>query len=227
MPATDYDFIQTRTEIIERAFRIVGAFSLGDVLSAEKSAQAVQALNSLVKAWQNEYHVFLWTEKKLEQLCSVGDPSYDVPLTTPFLWLERAYLRKAGETEENRIELISWARYTDIPNKDDPGSPEQVCIQHWSGGSTIYAYPTPNAADYLVLYGPAPLFDLDSAGGSGDMLSRFQMALTFGLAHQLSHEYGLPLAERQLLKSQEAEYLHKAKASDHDREDFTFVQGAF
>jgi hypothetical protein len=71
------------------------------------------------------------------------------------------------------------------------------------------------------------LFDLDVANGSGDILSRFQLALTFGLAHQLSPEYGLPLGERQWLKQQEADYLHKAKSADFDREDHTFVEGAF
>jgi len=223
MTATDYDFVQTRTEIINRAFRIIGAVAVGQQPTSNESAQAVQALNDLVKAWQNEEHIYLWSLTLKTQTLSAGTYSYALPTDPPFIWVDRAYLSQSGS--DSMLEQITWQEYQEIYDKDSSGTPYSFAVN--GQDSKIYLYPSPNATDTLYMLGVAKLKDWDSAAGYGDFPQRFQMALTYGLAHQLSHEYGLPLQERQAYQAQERYYLDKAKTSDRPRADEVVVKGAF
>lgn len=53
------NFTATRNQIITRALRLLGVVPQGELPTAEMISEASEALNSMVKYWQNE-HVFLW-----------------------------------------------------------------------------------------------------------------------------------------------------------------------
>jgi hypothetical protein len=54
------DWTRTRNQIISRALRIVGILSAEDSPTSNQLENANEALNSMVKAWQNDA-IFLWT----------------------------------------------------------------------------------------------------------------------------------------------------------------------
>lgn len=224
MALSDYDFNATRNEIIERAFRIIGKLSPGETLSGEMMTQAVIALNSLVKSWQSR-HVFLWTLKDFTQTLTTNVASYSLASSDPPIYaIDRAYLRI--DNNDTRIEVASWRQYWDIQDKTSKGDPTLVAL-NTQLAPTLYVWPVPQQTRTIYFTAIVRLKDFDTANGNPDFPSRYIDALTFGLAHSLSFEYGVPLSERKELERQYQSNFQDAKGGERERADFEFCDGAF
>lgn len=224
MPTSDYDFNVTRTEIIERAYRIVGKLSMGETLSAEMSVQAMIALNSMIKSWQSR-HVFLWTVREFTQTLTAGVTSYPLAGSDPSVYaLDRAYLR--SDNVDHPISVASWRQYVDLSDKTSTGDPSLVALDTQIS-PTLYVWPVPTETRLLYYTGVVKLKDFDTAGGSPDFPVRYVEAITFGLAHKLACEYGLPIAERRELERQYQGEFSEAKSGERERVESEFVSGAF
>jgi hypothetical protein len=224
MAASEYDFNVTRTEIIERAYRIIGKLSVGDTLSAEMLSQAIIALNSMVKSWQSK-HVFLWTVREFTQSLSAGIASYSLAASDPPIYaIDRAYLRI--DNMDRSVDVASWRQYVDIVRKDAPGDPSVVALNSQLV-PTMYVWPVPTQTRTLYYTGVVKLKDFDTAGGNPDFPVRYVEALTFGLAHKLACEYGLSIAERRELERQYQSEFAEAKTGERERAEFEFVEGAY
>ena len=223
MALSDYDFNSTRNEIIERAFRIIGKHSPGEPLSGEMMTQAVIALNSMVKSWQSR-HVFLWTIQDFTQALTANVASYSLAASDPPIYaLDRAYLRI--DNIDKVCDVASWRQYWDIPDKSSTGDPTVVAL-NLSMTPTLYVWPVPSQARTLKFSALVKLKDFDTAGGNPDFPVRYLDALTFGLAHALSFEYGIPLAEKRELERQYQAAFQEAKSGERERADFEFCDGA-
>lgn len=224
MAASDYDFNVTRNEIIERAYRMIGGLSVGETMSAEMLSQALVALNSMIKSWQSR-NVFLWTLKEFTQTVTAGDATYPLSSTDPAVYaIDRAYLRI--DNDDRPIQVASFRQYQDIYNKTDSGDPDLVALDHQIS-PTMYVWPVPTQTRTIYYTGIVKLKDFDTAGGNPDFPVRYVEAITYGLAHKLSSEYGLPLPERRELERQfEKEFL-EAKSGERERAECDFVSGAF
>jgi hypothetical protein len=224
MAASDYDFNATRNEIIERAFRIIGKNPIGEPLPGEMMTQAAIALNSMVKSWQSK-HVFLWTIQDFTQTLSAGVASYSLAASDPPVYaLDRAYLRI--DNIDRKCDIASWRQYWDIQDKTSTGDPTVVALTT-SITPTLYVWPVPTQTRSLKFSALVKLKDFDTAGGNPDFPVRYLDALTFGLAHALSFEYGLPLPERRELERQYQTSFAEAKSGERERADFEFCDGAF
>jgi hypothetical protein len=226
MAVTDYDFNSTRNEVIERAFRIIGALSLGETLSADQILQGVTALNHVVKSWQSD-HIFLWTLKALTISPLVGGTATYALSTDPaVIAVDKAFLRQSNK--DLPLEVISWRDYQELPNKTDSGDPTCVTIDNLPA-PTLYTWPVVSSVTGKSLYllCITKLKDWDLAAGSGDFPVKFVDALTYSLAANLADEYGLPLGERNQLERKAASFYDIAKRGDRDRSDYEFVSGAF
>ena len=224
MAASDYDFNVTRNEIIERAYRLIGALSVGETMTAEMLTQAVIALNSMIKSWQSR-NVFLWTLRDFTQTLTAGDPTYPLSSTDPSVYaIDRAYLRI--DNDDRHIRVASYRQYQDIYNKTDPGDPVLIALDNQLS-PTMYVWPVPTQARTIYYSGIVKLKDFDTAGGSPDFPVRYVEAITYGLAHKLSSEYGLPLAERRELERQAQMEFQEAKSGERERAESDFVGGAF
>jgi hypothetical protein len=224
MSLSEYDFNLTRNEIIERAYRIIGKLSVGETLSADMLHQAVIALNSMIKSWQSR-NVFLWTVKEFTQSLTANVSSYSLATVDPQVYaIDSAYLRI--DSSDRPVDVGSWRQYTDIYDKTVEGDPTFVALNNAISPS-MYVWPVPSQARTLYWTGIVKLKDFDSAGQTPDFPVRYLEAITFGLAHKLSCEYGLPLQERRELERQaQAEFL-EAKSGERERAEFEFVEGAF
>jgi len=222
MASTDYDFKNTRNEMIEAAFRKVGALAPGEALPSDMLQDGVDALNQVVKHWQTK-HVFLWQEIWIEQTLSDGVASYDFPSATPILALERVYYRTSATGDDEPLALISYRSYCDIEDKDEEGEPEQVAVS-WSE-SKYYLHPVPDTTYYFKALAIQKLKDFDTAAGYGDLAERFQKALIYQTAADLADEYN---PKRQAaLEAKARELWYEAKASDRERTTITTAVGAF
>lgn len=223
MATTDWDFKLTRNEIIQRALRLVGALSTGEVVSAEQYQQGYDALNSIIKGWQAR-HVFLWAMKTGTVSILTSTKSYTLTEDPPIIYIERAWIRKTND--DNPMELISWSQYQDIPDKDSTGEPYQYTIDNKSA-QTLWVWPKPDANYTMAYLAYTKLSDWDSSSGTGDLPAKWQQALTWTLAHELGFEYGLKLGEIQLLEKQAEKFFREAQGSDIDRTDTPFLKSAF
>jgi hypothetical protein len=224
MAVTDYDFNQTRNEIIARAFRICGDLPLGQSLSAEQYVQGTQALNSLVKLWQAD-HIFLWTLRTGTQALTSTNASYSLSTKDPsILWLDRAWI--VVNSDDTPIEVIDWRQYQDIQDKTSQGQPDRVCIDNRIS-PTMYVWPTPGTSYTLKYLAVVKLQDFDTAAGNPDTLQTFLDALAYGLAWNLSDEIGLQLGERKLIEQKYKEFFAIAKKADRHRPEYEVVSSAF
>jgi len=223
MATTDYDFVHTRNQIIQRAFRIVGALSNGQNLTAEKLQQGIEALNSMVKSWQSET-CFLWTLEPLTFTTTATDYTYVLDDDPQVIAIDGAWW--VNGDYDDPIDRIAWRTYQDIDDKTKTGKPIYIAIDN-KRAPTAYIWPIPDATYTIKILAITKLQDFDSASGTGDFPVRFTQALEYGLADLLADEYGLPLGERQLLSQKAQKYFQLARRSDRDRQDYMVVRGAF
>lgn len=223
MATTDFDFNQTRNEIISRAMRMVGAIGLGQTLSAEQLDQGIIALNSIVKEWQTR-HIFLWTmEARTESF--IADQISAV-LDNDVLSVDKVFYVDGDDHQP--IQLISYRDYQMIPDKSyTSGNPVQAAYDYGKSTPTLYLYPAPNAALDVRLFVVKRLQDMDTAAGNADIPQQFLEALTYALADGLSDEYPTPIVEKQRLKAKADEKFSFCKQSDYERQDVEFVSSAF
>lgn len=223
MTASDYDFNVTRNEIIERAYRIIGKLSPGEVLSAEMYQQAIIALNSMVKSWQSK-HVFLWTIVEFTQGLTAGQASYSLSSTDPSVYaIDRAYVRI--NNIDHPCTVASFRQYVDIPDKTSAGDPTVVAL-NGQITPTLFVWPVPTQTRLLYYSGIVKLKDFDTAAGTADFPVRYIEAITFGLAHKLSFEYGRPIQEQRELERQFQAEFGEAKTGERERAEYEFCDGA-
>ena len=223
MVASNLDYIATRNEIIEGAFRIVGALEVGQTLTANMLDQGIKALQLLIKSWSSK-HLFLWTFNTYTFSILSGN-AYD-DQDDALIGLDKAWIVDATTSEDIALEVVSWSAYNDIQDKTTTGRPLLIAYKP-TPEPRFYVWPTTDD-DYdikcLCIY---PLQDFDSASGSADTIVRFQRALKYGLAEDLFDEYPGPMNERQYVQGKAAELFREAKNSDRPIETTNEVAGMF
>lgn len=224
MTATDFDYLATRNEIIEGAFRIVGALDIDQPLSAGMLDQGVKVLQLLIKDWANE-HLFLWAFDQGSFATVASQEAYDSTLDQAIIGLDKAWV--VDSNNDLPIEVISYSEYLDIFDKEiNTGRPKAIAYKPTPSPS-FYVWPSPDAIYTIKTLCVFPLEDFDTAGGSGDLPVRFQRALKYGLAEDLFDEYPGPMNERQYIQGKASLLFSKAKRSDMSVETTNEVEGLY
>ena len=224
MAASDFDFVQTRTQIIEGALRKVGALGFGESVSGEEAVNAVIALNEMVKEWQTR-DIFLWQLQLVTVTINANTASAALPTDPPVLGLDDAQYLETGSTYQD-IEIISWREYQAIETKADSGKIQKITMDNARGGS-VFVYPVPTATTTVRILAITKLKDWDTTVATGDMPEHWALALKYGLASILADDYKLPLNERSALAAKAMYYFGRAKGSDRDRSDRLVVRGSY
>lgn len=228
MTATDFDYLATRNEIIEGAFRIVGVLEKGQTLTADLLDQGVKALQLLIKSWSNK-HLFLWSFNQSSFATVAAQEAYtttDLSADDDFIiGLDKAWY--VDSDEDVPLEVISYSRYLDIYDKEtNSGRPCAIAFKPTPTPS-FYIWPSPDAAYTIKLLSVYPLEDFDAAASIGDVPARFQRALKYGLAEDLFDEYPGPMNEREYVQGKAAVLFREAKNSDTPVETTNEVEGLY
>lgn len=224
-----------RDEIIFRALRLVGAYASTDQPRPEQVADAMIALNHLLKSWQVEG--FLWLKEYFQVPLVAGQGTYTLgpagtaeywpALTTTIDRPTRIWNLKRKDTSGNEIPInvISRQEYTDLPNKTTTGVVNQYYYDPQLTNGTLFIWPVPITGTTDVLWGTCDrsiqymLNDTDTY----DLPEEWLRVIVWGLAKEIAPEYGLALSERQLIDVEYAAL--KAAVSSYDRENSpTYVQ---
>ncbi len=211
MAATDFDYIATRNEIIEGAFRIVGALEIGQSLTTDQLDQGVKALQLLIKSWSNK-HLFLWSYNIDEFDTVAATETYDSTLDQAILGIDKAWA--VDSNEDIPLKVISWSQYQDIFSKEtDTGRPSHIAFKSTPSPSVVL-WPSPDDVYTIKMLSVFPLEDFDTAASTGDVQARFQRALKYGLAEDLFDEYPGPMNTRQYVKLKAAELFSEASIAE-------------
>lgn len=226
MAATEYNFTTSRNKIVERALRICNAIYEGQPVSAYQMETAVEALNQLVKSWQNR-GFFYWTQLTEEINLVIGQARYTISNDPGFLSLDKALFRKNNIDYD--LERYSWMDYQDIEDKTDSGEPVVITIDPNVDDNDIVLWPVPIAADKIVITKTVKLKDFDTASQNNVVKPEWENALIFGLANELTFEYAVPSQEAARIERRANSLFAEAKlgGTKQIQSDETFVKSAF
>lgn len=225
------NYTVTRDDIIKRALRIIGAIGQGETPSTDAVTEAAVALNQLVKEW-NADGMQLWKQATSTAITMVASTtSYSIGISQTVdqqapLKVLQAYLRNTTTNADTPLVLITKQEYDMLSVKSQTGRPSQLYynppgVVSTEMVGTIYLFNTPDsdtATNYaLYVVGNYSLMDFDASSDTADFPSFYYNALVWGLADQLSYEYGVPFAQQAMI-TKKAE-VHKDKALGFDREE--------
>lgn len=229
--STSYNHTKTRDQIITRALRIIGSISQGETPTAYAVTEASEVLNDLIKEWESD-GMQLWCIKEYSLTPVAGTSTYSIGIGQTInavapTKLVQAWSRSTANSLDTPILLITRHEYNMLGSKTTQGQPSQLWYNPPGeisgtenvGSLTFYVTPSSNyVANFIVKFtGVRPIQDFDSASDLMDFPQYFGNALVWGLADQLSYEYGLGLSERAMI-TKKAEF-HKEKALSYGTEE--------
>lgn len=227
MAATEYDFSQTRDQIIKRALRIVGELADDSVPSSNALSDASDALNAMVKRWQND-SIFLWTVNMTTLTLAADTRSYSLPTDPRILAIDAGYIvNPTTDLNDIKLRQISFSDYNDTYDKTSVGTPTHFSVDNVIPTPKVYLWPVPYQEMTFKYSGIAYLKDMDSGTDAPNFPSRWIDALVYGLADALSDEYLLPMTERDRITSKAITYKTEGKLGNRSTSESDFIEGAY
>jgi hypothetical protein len=229
--SNSYNYVKNRDQIITRALRIVGAIGQGETPDAVAITEAAEVLNDLIKEWETD-GMQLWCVKEYSFTPTASVNTYAIGTGSTIneiapTKLLQAWSRVTAGSKDTPILLITRHEYNMLGTKTTEGAPSQlwynppgeISATENVGQIKLYVTPDTNYATNSKIYftGVRPLQDFDSSTDVMDFPQYWANAVCWGLADQLSYEYGVGLSERAMI-SKKAE-VHKEKALSYGVEE--------
>ncbi len=182
---------------IKRSMRLIGAIAAGETPAAEELADALESLNAMIGEWSNEKLLIYSEDREIFDLVAgtasytIGeDGTYD---TSRPQKIERAAIRVG--TQEFPVEVINLEQFASIPIKASTSTiPQRLYYNTTAPLGTITLWPTPSAAEELVLYSWKPLTEFASVATTVSLPPGYNQAIDTNLAVVLAPEYGKPVS---------------------------------
>lgn len=185
------DYTITKRQLIERAYRMVGALRSGEAATSAMMSDANHVLNGLIRELDRK-KIGLWVMKTANLTTIAGQVSYTSTdgLPTDIFRLESA-VHVVSASDENPMERIGYTEYESINDKTTTGDPSQIFIDEQLDIATKTAklWPVPDAAKTIKLRYRRRAYDFDSDANTPDFPSEYFSMLAHLLASELSEEY--------------------------------------
>lgn len=186
--STTSDFNMTASEIVAKAFHILGKAAEGEALTPRMMSDGMSSLNLLIKTLGAASH--LWTTEEGELSLVADTPSYAI---TPKPMRILSARRHQGGIDTPMNELAR-STYYEQPNKiESPSIPVSFYYDPQRATGTLYVWPAPAAAivgtvtiRYTYLRRMA---DMDASNNDLDMPQEWLQAICWALASDLETEY--------------------------------------
>lgn len=221
------NFVVTRDDLLTAALRLVGGVGQNETPDPSAITEAALALNMLAKEWEAD-GMQLWKIATINFPVVAATASYNIGIgstinqTAP-LKIIQAYTRGTSQGDQP-MTIFTKQEYDMYSSKTAAGTPTQL-FYRTPGPSTpelqgtIFLLPVPQAIDVtnglnIYMTGVFPIMDFDTSTDNPDFPSYYYNALKWGLADQLSTEYGVPLSERGFIQNKADKHLAKALSFD-------------
>ena len=197
----------SRDTIISTALRKLQVLELGTTPDTDTVDNSAQALNILIKAWQSQ-GIKLWTINEItltliasQTLYVIGPVGPDLTTDKP-LKVIQAFMRNTSVTPniDTPIVIASRNEYNLLGTKYSTGMINTIYYDPRLTDGNLYVWNTPDsntATNYqLHLVVQSPLADISLSTDIPDFPNEWMQSLIWGLADELSIEYGLPANHR-------------------------------
>lgn len=225
------NFSVTRDQLISGALRIVGATAQGETPTATQISEAAEALNMLVKAWEAD-GMPLWAIKQYDVSLTQSVNSYTIgvgaTINTPKpLKVIQAFLHNNTTNIDTPMRILTRQEYNMLGNKTTEGQPIQIYYEPLNTTGILHVFPTPDstsASDTVItLVYQRPFEDFDASSDEPDFPQEWFDALKFGLADRLAAEYGVPIVDRNDIRSRAAQLKQEALSFGTEEGSFMFM----
>lgn len=193
------DFLLTRDDIIELALSKIGALDQGQSPTSDQLARCAKALNTIVKSLQAE-SVYLWEATTGSTAVVVGQTTVYTP-GVDVIAIEHTVIRRSGE--DIPLTVITREEWMSIIDKDAVGKPLKIFPELTLTGIQYTLWPTGETGQSDTIYYTQykKLQDFDAASNDLPFPSFWSQAFVYLLAFDQSHDYSLPVGERNELFS--------------------------
>jgi hypothetical protein len=184
-------FTMTATQIVDRAFNVLGVGSEGESLTARMYTDGIENLNLLIKTWGAQDHLWIRTERTLTLIASQA--AYDVSAggTKP---MRVTSVRRVYQGTETPLNEMARQTYFDQPNKAlSASTPVSFYYDPQQSTGTLYLWPAPDASfvsnqtiNYTCL---RRMSDIVSPNDEIDMPQEWLQTVIWNLANDLETQY--------------------------------------
>jgi hypothetical protein len=183
--------------ILNASARKIGVIASGETLTAAEYADALIALQGMLRSWAAEKINVFATVSETHTLSS-GTASYtwgtsgNINTARPNQ-IVSAFIRDS-ESVSHEVTIIGSGKYNSISDKTTTDRPVYLYPQFSYPLVTINLYPVPNTAETLVLESVKPFTETSSFSAIGDTLSmpvNYEEAIIYNMAIRLAPEFGV------------------------------------
>lgn len=201
------DFSTSAIVVIKGALRLVGAISQGEEPTDAQKAEAMEALNMMVKALAVK-GLPLWAISNIQVPTIQGTATYTIGLgmtvnvPKPLKVYQAFYSRGNVDVP---LRIITRDEYERLGNKTSQGTPAMLYYEPLLNNGVVHLFPVPDAlVPPITIIGQHHIDDFDTEADEPDFPQEWFEALKYNLATRLAGEYGLNTQTRSIL-IQEAE----------------------
>ena len=184
------------SSLLSSSLRKIGALSSGETIETTRQAEALTALQSMLRSWGAVSMNIFATVKESHTLTS-GIGSYtwgsggNIATTRPNQ-VTGAYILEGGTTT-HPVDIITEGTYRGISVKNTTGLPYSLFFHPNYPLASLYLYPVPDSAYVLYLDSYKPFTETSSFGLTTDTISfpsYYEEPIIYNLAVRLAPEYG-------------------------------------
>jgi len=184
------------SNLISASLRKIGALSSGETIETTRQAEALTALQSMLRSWGAVSSNVFATVKESHTL-TAGTGVYtwgsggDISTARPNQ-VTGAYILEGGTTT-HPVDIITEGTYRGISGKTTTGLPYSLFFYPSYPLASIYLYPVPDSAYVLYLDSYKPFTETSSFALTTDTISfpsYYEEPIIYNLAVRLAPEYG-------------------------------------
>jgi hypothetical protein len=209
----DSSWVYTQQQFINAAFRKIGVFDKTQTPDTFDQNAAAEALNNIIfsleaigmPVWAMTTTYFTLTQGQYAYPVGLGVGTGNLNIAAPLKVTQAWNLDVTDPNNTYRIPMNIYTQYNynllNAPN--DQGYPIQFWYQPGNQQGTINIWPAPDAVSAMYrqiwfVY-QRPFSQFDATTDTLDFPQVWIEPVIYSLAHRLSPEYGLPLAEQDKL----------------------------
>ena len=231
----------TRDDIILSAFRKLGLAEPQDTLATLDSSFTTNAaiqFNLMIKQWATE-GLKIWTVETDTiplltfggfRVIQIGYGGADFPLKDKPMRIIQAWRNQnTSPVLSTPLAIISRQEMNLMAVQQQPGTPNSIYLEPKQTYSNMYLWPIPDPTDANVLamsisyVYQREISDLSLSTSVPEFPNEWMNVLVWGLADELSVEFGVPEARRKEITARAMAYLEKLKDWDIENEPTMFV----
>jgi len=187
-------------DIISRAMRLLGVYSIGEVPSADESASGLAALNSMLESWSTQ-NLFIYAQSTNQIPLTAGVASYIVgpSITSAFITtrpveiLDSSYIDISGVSYA--LTVLPLENYNDIALKAGvSGIPSVLYALMTMPDITLTLWPVPSQTMTLNLVSNKLITSFTTIADVVLLPPGYDRALVYSLAEELAPEYQMAIS---------------------------------